>query len=216
MPRASKSTLTPCLPTRSMSLSRGSGTAQRRRPHLGLPVKVSYLEFGIGTTRHDIGMTKVDLPAKGAAGCPAFARVGWHTPSAPGHYCLQVELLWDDDAEPAQQHGPAQHRREGAELAARGVHVPGAQRPPRAPRQITLELDAYAIPPLAALRRATRHARPARPPPPRGVAAARRLAGERRPERRLALAAGETAQVTVDITSPDGYEGRQAINVQRR
>jgi hypothetical protein len=57
----------------------GSTTA----PAVGLPVHVSFLEFGIGTTRHEVGQTAVDLAVKGAAGCPAFAAVGWHTPATP-------------------------------------------------------------------------------------------------------------------------------------
>jgi len=79
----------------------GSTTA----PAPGLPVKVSYLEFGVATVRHDVGLTAVDLPVKGTGGCPAFATVPWHTPAAAGHYCLQVELLWDDDAEPGNNLG---------------------------------------------------------------------------------------------------------------
>ena len=48
-------------------------------PALGLPVKVSYLEFGIGTTRHDVGMDKVDLPVKGQPDHrPLLTSIGAH------------------------------------------------------------------------------------------------------------------------------------------
>src|SRR5215211_6669859 len=79
----------------------GSTTA----PAVDLPVHASYLEFGIGTIRHEIGQTSVDLPVKGAAGTPAFARIPWRTPAAAGHYCLQLELIWADDAEPGNNLG---------------------------------------------------------------------------------------------------------------
>jgi hypothetical protein len=182
-------------------------------PALGMPVKVSYLDFGIGTTRHDVGLTKVDVAVKGAAGCPAFARVPWRTPAAPGHYCLQTELLWDDDANPFNNLG--QHNTD-----VKALNSPHAaftfpvrnDRPER--RAVTLELDAYAIPaqqpcgehrtrdPLARHRRAAW-------PVPEGWRVTVDPA-------EAALAPGETAQVTVDITSPDGYEGRQVINVHAR
>ncbi len=181
-------------------------------PAPGLPVKVSYLEFGIGTTRHDVGMDKVDLPAKGAAGCPATARVGWRTPPAAGHYCLQVELLWDDDAQPANNLG--QHNTD-----VKALNSPHAaftfpvrnDRPER--RAITIVLDAYAIPrldPCGEERherggRLARHQRSAWPVPDGWRVIA--------DPSELALAPGESADVTVDITAPDGYLGRQAINV---
>jgi NPCBM-associated, NEW3 domain of alpha-galactosidase len=181
-------------------------------PAPGLPVKVSYLEFGIGTTRHDVGMTKVDLPAKGAAGCPATACVGWRTPPTPGHYCLQVELVWDDDAQPANNLG----QRNTDVKALNSPHAAFTfpvrnDRPER--RLITIELDGYAIPPLDPCGderhgrggRLARHERWAWPVPEGWRVTAD--PGE------LALAAGESAEVTVDVTAPDGFAGRQPINV---
>jgi hypothetical protein len=69
-------------------------------PAVDMPVVFSYLTFGIGTQKIPIGETRLDLAAKGLAGCPAFAFMPWRTPSIPGHYCLQVELLWGDDSNP--------------------------------------------------------------------------------------------------------------------
>jgi hypothetical protein len=179
-------------------------------PAPGLPVKVSYLEFGVGTTRHDVGSTKVDLAVKGAAGCPAFARVPWHTPATPGHYCLQTELLWDDDANPANNMG--QHNTDVKPLNSPHAAFTFPVRNDRPDRRVVrLELDSYAIPdqqpcgehrgrdPLARHRRAAW-------PVPEGW----RITVDP-PE--TALAPGDTTHVTVDITAPDGYAGRQAINV---
>ena len=181
-------------------------------PAPALPVKVSYLEFGIGTTHHDVGVKKVDLPAKGAVGCPATARVGWHTPPAPGHYCLQVELLWDDDAQPGNNLG--QHNTD-----VKALNSPHAaftfpvrnDRPER--RLITIELDGYTLPELDPCGedgherggRLARHQRWAWPLPDGWRVIA--------DPSELALAAGDSADVTVDVTAPDGFVGRQAINV---
>ncbi len=182
-------------------------------PAPGLPVKVSYLEFGIGTTRHDVGMTKVDLPAKGAAGCPVIARVGWHTPPAPGHYCLQVELLWDDDAEPANNLG--QHNTDVKALnSPRATFAFPVRNDLPEQREIAIELDSYAIPPLEPCgeERRERHGRLARHqrwawPIPDGWTVTA-------DPRELTLASGESADLTLDVTAPDGYVGRQAINVR--
>jgi hypothetical protein len=69
-------------------------------PAINMAVDFSFLTFGIGTTSTGIGRPHIDLPVKGAAGHPATATMTWHTPAAPGHYCLQVKLVWGDDANP--------------------------------------------------------------------------------------------------------------------
>lgn len=73
-------------------------------PAVGLPVVFSFLSFGVGLVSNPIGATKVDLPVKGATGHPAHAKVMWHTPQH-GHYCLQVNLIWPDDANPKNNLG---------------------------------------------------------------------------------------------------------------
>jgi hypothetical protein len=202
----------------------GSTTA----PAPGLPVSVSYLDFGAGTTRHDVGRTTVDLPVKGAGGAPAFARVGWRTPAHPGHYCLQVELLWDDDANPANNMG--QHNTDVKPLnsphAAFTVPVRNDREDRRA---VTFRVDTYAIPPQEPCsdgrtgtadgpgradqetdedrsRRALDRHRPAAWPLPPGW----RVDVE---PAEVVLRPGEQIDVTVDITAPDGFVGRQAINL---
>ena len=69
-------------------------------PAVNLLVRFSYLSFGAGTIRNFIGETFVDVPVKGATGLPAAAKHVWTTPAVPGHYCIQVELVWPDDANP--------------------------------------------------------------------------------------------------------------------
>ena len=67
-------------------------------PAADVRVQLSYLDFGIGGTSVPIGLDKVDVPVKGASGSPAVARVLWRTPPAPGHYCLQAQIVWPYDA----------------------------------------------------------------------------------------------------------------------
>jgi hypothetical protein len=191
----------------------GSTTA----PVVDLPVQFSYLEFGIGTVRHDVGETTVDLPVKGAPGTPAFARMPWRTPAGAGHYCLQVELIWADDANPANNMG--QHNTDVRPLnspeARFALTVRNAG--PRV-RVLRLELDAYQLPSRL-------------PCPEQGRPADQRrreALGRHRPEAwslpegwrialepaRTRLAAGEEATVDVEVTAPDGFSGRQAVNVR--
>ena len=74
-------------------------------PAVGLPVEFSFLGFGIGTVSNAIGTTIVNLPVKGAPGHPAQAKTIWRTPNQEGHYCLQVNLRWADDANPKNNFG---------------------------------------------------------------------------------------------------------------
>jgi hypothetical protein len=186
-------------------------------PAPGLPVRVSYLAFGVGTSRHDVGATKVDLPVKAATGCPAFARVPWHTPAAPGHYCLQVELLWDDDANPANNMGQSN-------TDVKPLNSPHAtftfpvrnERPDRT--AVTLAVDSYAIPQLEACDDIP-HERGRRSRLEQHRAEAWAVPAGWRVEvdpSQLVLAPGDQADVTVDITAPDGFVGRQAVNVHAR
>lgn len=183
-------------------------------PAVGLPVHVSFLEFGIGTIRHDIGRTAVDLAVKGGLGCPAHATVPWHTPMVPGHYCLQIELLWNDDANPANNMG--QHNTDVKLLNSPNAKFDFPLRnDAEAIRTLRLEADSYSIPPLeecraevgrdAARRRIAGHLRSAWPMP----AGWQVVIDPAEPR----LEPGQTATVNVDVTAPDAYHGRQAMNV---
>jgi hypothetical protein len=69
-------------------------------PVIGLRVDFSYLSFGAATVSNPVGTTYIDLGVKGGANCPSIATMLWTTPPVPGHYCIQVNLLWADDANP--------------------------------------------------------------------------------------------------------------------
>jgi hypothetical protein len=188
----------------------GSTTA----PAPGLPVQVSYLSFGIGATRNDVGATVVDLPVKGAVGCPATASVTWRTPPTPGHYCLQVDLLWDDDANLDNNMG--QHNTDVKPLNSPHAAFAVPVRNNTAERaRVVMRVDGYRIPELppcqpdtdedAPGRRLERHRREAWTAPDGWDVSIE--------PSQATLAPGQELVVTVDITAPDGFVGRQAINV---
>jgi hypothetical protein len=69
-------------------------------PVVGLRVEFSFLSFGASTVSTPIGAVYVNLGVKGGPNCPALAKMPWKTPATPGHYCIQVNILWADDANP--------------------------------------------------------------------------------------------------------------------
>jgi hypothetical protein len=73
-------------------------------PIVGMTVDFAYLSFGSGTTLHAIGTQVINLGVKGGINHPAHARIPWTTPPA-GHYCIQVDLKWVDDLNPANNMG---------------------------------------------------------------------------------------------------------------
>ena len=197
-------------------------------PAINLPVEFSFLTFGIGTVSTPIGLDRVDLPAKGVAGCPAFARTKWHTPTTPGYYCLQVRLVWPDDAEPGNNLG-----QENTDVKALNSPHAAFTFPVRndsgARRVLRLEADFYRLAqrPLCggdAPRGSNPHLSPAEIA--RQRASARSEHGRGRfplpagwnvklapPE--LQLGPGEQGTVTVDVTAPDQFVGAQAMVVSR-
>lgn len=113
-------------------------------PAVGMPVEFSYLSFGIAMTSTSIGSATVDLPVKGALGHPATAAMRWRTPVAAGHYCIQVKLIWADDANPANNLG-----QENTHVGA--VHSPAVfnfpvGNPDRTPEHLRLLPDTYQLP----------------------------------------------------------------------
>jgi hypothetical protein len=73
-------------------------------PVVGLTVDFSFLSFGAGTVSNPIGTRVINLGVKGGVNHPAHARIPWKTPPA-GHYCIQVNLKWADDLNPANNMG---------------------------------------------------------------------------------------------------------------
>jgi hypothetical protein len=192
---------------------------------VNMPVEFSFLSFGIGTTKTHIASTPVDVAAKGAPGCPAFARVQWTTPPTPGHYCLLVEFFWADDANPFNNVG--QHNTDVKPLNSPKANftVP-VRNAARERREVAFRVDAYALPVLPECGRlpAVDNPRPSRETVVRRL---REIAAAANPASfpvpagwtvtvapaDLVLAGGEQRDVVVDITAPDGFAGEMTFNV---
>lgn len=77
--------------------------SSRDKPANGTAVNVRWIEFGAGgQTRHPIAMLSANVPI-----WPATTTVttNWRTPETPGHYCIEVELVHPNDANPANNRG---------------------------------------------------------------------------------------------------------------
>jgi hypothetical protein len=193
-------------------------------PAVGLPVRFSYLSFGIGTQTNPIGATTINLGVKGSAFAPALAHIPWRTPPTPGHYCLQVELDWPDDANPRNNVGQTNtdvRQLNSPQATFRFPVRNGGQRR----QQVGLRADGYT---LSLPRPCDENPAPSADMPDEerdrrlreatGRHAAERAAlpagwQVRLDPSELVLDAGQTRDVTVQVTAPDGFQGRMALNV---
>lgn len=202
-------------------------------PVVGMPVHLTLHGFGIGTNGTLIGTTVVDLGVLGGPGCPATAAVSWRTPLVAGHYCIRVTLDWSDDANPNNNVGQENTNVAAAASPARTTFNLRNDDPERR-HVFRLEADAYVIPELeecgpehrgrdlqrraerAGRRRAAqrgqvvpdtrrRHDRQAHPLPDGWSV-------EIAPNQ-VELEAGEERVVEVQVTPPDGFTGRQVLNI---
>jgi hypothetical protein len=194
-------------------------------PAIGLPVQFAYRSFGIGTHMHPIGTTKVNLGARGAPDCPTSATHSWTTPATPGHYCLLVELLWSDDANPRNNIGQSntQVKKLNSPHAAFDFETANLDRSRHVYRFVP---DAYAIGPRPSCEGQVR-AKVAPPTADEIKARADAARAEQSPAHfpipagwtvsvnppEVALGPGQSQAVGVDVTAPDGFVGRQSINV---
>jgi hypothetical protein len=186
-------------------------------PAVNMLVRFYYLSFGAGTIKNYIGEKFVDVPVKGAAGLPAVAEHAWTTPASAGHYCITVELLWPDDANPDNN------------LGQENVNVKKLNSP-KATFEFTLRNDSGFRRRLVL--RADSYELPSKPPCPdrpwmggrteHDPYAVHRLKAhplptgwqiEFQPADAIVLGPGEEQLITVKVTATDGFVGRQAINV---
>lgn len=110
-------------------------------PAIGLPVNLSMLSFGIGTSASGVGATTVNLGVKGSSHCPAYATFIWRTPDTPGHYCLQVLLDWSDDANPDNNLG--QENTQVGEMHSPATFTLSVHNDAGIARDFELETDCY-------------------------------------------------------------------------
>lgn len=185
-------------------------------PAVNLLVRFSYLSFGIGTRRDIIGEVLVpDLPVKGAAGLPRLAEMLWTTPTVAGHYCLQVELVWSDDADPGNNLGQTN-------LDVKALNSPNADFtfPLRndgvLAAQLRLATDAYHLPALEpcgddATDQSRRDRLRQHLPEANGLPAGWQVVIDGASDE--AMAAGEERPITVKVIAADGFVGELDINV---
>lgn len=194
-------------------------------PAVDLAVDFAFQSFGIGAELVGLGRTFVTLPVNGGVGHPALAEMAWHTPPTPGHYCLLVDLVWPDDANPANNRG-----QENTDV--RPLNSPRAEftlpvRNDRAARRsMVLEVDGYELidPPSCDGRPAASEPKLSEAERRAHLAEARRRAGRGAfpvpagwtvtvSPSSVDLGAGEAQDINVEVVAPDGFTGRKAFNV---
>ncbi|MDK3074719.1 hypothetical protein QO034_16630 [Sedimentitalea sp. JM2-8] len=207
-----------------------------KAPAVGLGVDFYFHDFGIGPQPIVIGTDTVTLPVKGAPGHPATARTIWRTPGAPGHYCLKVQLNWAEDANFKNNLGQENTNVGTAQSPA--VFTFPVRNEDTVRRSLRLIADAYTIPPPVDCREKPDKTDSDKRFPRLATAPVHNEYSEKLPDwafarsrhgpsahpipngwsvgiapETLDLDGGESQDVKVSITPPDGWKGRQAINV---
>lgn len=193
-------------------------------PAVDLPVRFYYIDFGIGGLPKFIGTSKVDLPVKAATGHPAYAKIGWKTPPAPGHYCILVELIWPDDANMFNNLGQENTDVQQLNSPHASFTFP-VRNDSRLARTLQLEADFYERPKAVPCPEESAR-QPAFAPEEIETRHQEALARHGREhfivpgewqieiqQNQLRLKPGQQEDVTVNVTAPDGFSGRQAINI---
>jgi hypothetical protein len=205
-------------------------------PAIGMPVEFSYRSFGVGATLTAIGTTVIDLPVKGSPQHPANAAITWHTPAVPGHYCLLVQLVWPDDANPKNNLG--QENTNVGKATSPAVFAFPVRNEDTVRKRIQMTADAYVIPPkMSCQNKPTKTDSNRRYPkynrndvfiPPTEEEADWTLARVRHSQAAFSipndwsveiqpsqfeLAPGATQSVTVSINPPADFLGERKINI---
>ncbi|MEI9431610.1 hypothetical protein [Mesorhizobium sp. Cs1299R1N3] len=115
-------------------------------PAVGVGVALSYLSFGAQTVSRPIANLAVNLGAKGTIDCPAYAEFSWTTPATGGHYCLQAQLSWGDDANPGNNLG--QKNVNIAEMRSPAKFSFSVRNEASVVRRFQIEADCYGLPKL--------------------------------------------------------------------
>jgi hypothetical protein len=189
-------------------------------PVVGLKVDFSFLTFGVATVITPIGTTDVSLGVKGGVNHPAHGKMLWKTPPVAGHFCLQVALVWFDDANPANNLG--QNNVDVVAAASPATFSFRLRNNTDKANQYRFEVDTYVIPAQDACK-------PTIPPEDRGPRA-ERLRRIRAKHNRanfpvppgwtvvltpaeIALNPADEVDIAVVITPPAGFTGQQPFNV---
>lgn len=185
-------------------------------PIVGLRVDFSFLSFGVTTLSNPIGSTVVDLGVKGGSQHPAIARIPWITPPT-GHYCIVVGFHWVDDANPSNNVG--QNNLTVVAATSPAIFTFQIRNPETQPRAYRMEVDTYTLPKLTECgHRSPKgdngirwkelqdiHDRASHPVPEGWTVEFTPL--------EVTLPPAQEAGVTVAITPPASFSGKQAFNV---
>lgn len=205
-------------------------------PAVGMPVEFSYLDFGIGGVKKPIGTDTINLPVKGAPGHPAKAKKIWKTPQQVGHYCLQVDLKWADDANPKNNLG--QENTNVGHFSSPAAFEFPVRNEATVRKLIRMVADAYTIPQMIDCRekpkqkesdrKSPKHKRFDVFIPPLEEEADWTFARVRHGAEafeippgwqvniepvEMLLAAGQEQTVKVTIEPPEGFEGEKSFNI---
>lgn len=116
-------------------------------PAPGMPVNFSLISFGVGgDTVQKIGSTLINLPVRGAPGEPALATITWTTPALPGHYCIQVDAIWLDDANPLDNTGQENTVVRGGKPGQKLVFTIPVRNVLQGTRKLNVHLTSYVLP----------------------------------------------------------------------
>lgn len=177
-------------------------------PVIGMPVHLSYLDFGMGGVSVPVGTTIVDVGVLGGPGNPSRASFSWHTPPTPGHYCLQA--LLDPASDRNSLNNLGQHNTDVVEAHSPGVFAFALRNETQREHAYTFDVDAYVLrtPECSELdeyrKDLARHVI-ADPLPPGWTVA---LSPDR-----PTLAPGALASITATVTPPGGFTGSQRVNI---
>jgi hypothetical protein len=179
-------------------------------PVIAMPVRLSYLDFGVGTVPIPIATGTVDVGVKGSSTQPSFVSIPWTTPATPGHYCLQALLDPVDDID--RENNLGQENTDVRPMQSPANFSFELRNGSALPHTYRFELDSYVLPSLPACadgepREQTllRHRRAAHPVPDDFTV----TVVPAQPE----LAAGAQTTVTVSVEGPPGFVGAQPVNV---
>ena len=180
-------------------------------PVVGMPVHLSFLDFGVGNEPIPIASGAVDVGVKGSASQPGFVTIPWTTPATPGHFCLQVLLAPADDTNRANNLGQENTDVKTAQSPALFAFT--LRNDTRRVRRYHFEVDAYEIPTLPkcggtrpdAGEVIKRHQRSGHPVPS-GFAVTIEPPTP-------TLDPGVSVTITVSVEPPAGFVGKQPLNI---
>ncbi|CAN5551209.1 hypothetical protein BH20ACI3_BH20ACI3_32370 [soil metagenome] len=180
-------------------------------PVIGMPVHLSFLDFGVSNEPILIASGAVDVGVKGSASQPGFVTIPWTTPATPGHFCLQVLLAPADDTNRANNLG--QENTDVVAAQSPAIFEFTLRNDTRKARRYHFEVDAYEIPTLPKCDGATPDTRelikrhqPASHPVPAGFVV-------KIEPPTPALDPGVSVTITVSVEPPAGFVGNQPLNI---